>query len=411
MNAAIPFDHNDISSRSEESRVVLEMGERNEYIRQHQQEAFTKAFIRTLKGEAEGALSTYLFYDITNSDSRSLANLEYDASTILSGGNAWDRHIAETIEVKNPEEKTVLGSDKSVIKFALNHGMTEQLPGAIKFVTYGAGDEIAFSQNEGQIIHALQSADHQIKHFCAVDILERYAIEAVVAARSKYKIGSYSAVLGDFISNGRLAIKETSGHPIITIFGNTFENTPHYNDGIDLETRAAVAWAKMNLQHNYKGHMVIKTFDGNQTAAEQVEKYAPTRNFEAFILSAFARAAQTGVITNENYDVFENWRLKTQFNEVTKSIELLAECKKDHSVKSPYLPEGKMEFHAATDETPADSRIITLSHKWTFETHKRIAERAGYKVVEYKEPGNSNILMLATAIRDPDEDLRKLAFN
>lgn len=51
--------------RRDESRVVLEMGERRPDFSEHHEQAFREAFIRTLKNEVQGALTTFrLFYDI-----------------------------------------------------------------------------------------------------------------------------------------------------------------------------------------------------------------------------------------------------------------------------------------------------------------------------------------------------------
>lgn len=358
-------------------------------------EKFRKAFIRMVKTpEDKGLISTHLFYDIPREKGSAFSQLSYDAQAILSGGHAWERRVEEAVQ--NKSEQGYWSKDQSVTRYSLENGLLGYLPkGFLKFISYGGGDINAFSGNEMQIMSAaFDERQEDIVEFCAVDILERFAFNCAIAARNQYGIRT-QGVLGDVIYNGHLAIPETKGTPIIMIYGGLFENTPYVKNGRTPEDTTALAWAKMNIQHGL-GSVVIKTFDTNQKPDLVNGAYAPRKSFEAFLLSAFARAVQQGVIEDRQYDVFENWKITSSFNDTLKSIELAAECKSDHEV----MIGGELESFQK-----GESRVITLSHKWDKAKHIQIANDAGFDVHVYEEPGNQNMLMVATATRKPKQYL------
>lgn len=368
-----------------------------------QGKAFSLAFHQTMRGEVEGAMSTYLFYDLSADSDSAFGGLSYDASSILSGGRAWERRINENAAKPPSEGHSFIGDDKQVISFALKNGLMALLPDKIQYVSYGGGDEQAFTANEGQLIKAAQlDPTKQILNFCSVDILPRYVDTMTYAASRRYKLDS-QGVQGDFLRNGRLAINKVDGAtPVVMIFGGPFENvsvdTQKPDTAEQAETNVAIAWGKMNIQHGL-GSIVVKTFDSDQDKTSQEAKYAPTRNFEAFELSFLARAVENGIINNPDYDVFEHWRLTSEYDVAARANKLHAECKKDHILQTV---EGDQPFKAG------DRRTITLSHKWDQAVHIRAAERAGYEVLEvFTQPGNKNLLMVAKAVRDPDADILK----
>ncbi|HAJ90276.1 MAG TPA: hypothetical protein DCM27_04585 [Rhodospirillaceae bacterium] len=358
-------------------------------------EKFRKAFIHMIKTpEDKGLISTHLFYDIPREKGTTFSQLSYDARAILSGGHAWERRVEEAVQ--NKTEQGYWSKDQSVAQYALNNGLLNQLPrGFLRFISYGGGDINAFSGNEMQIMSAaFDIRQDDIVEFCAVDILERFAFNCAIAARNQYGIRT-QGVLGDFIYNGHLAIPETKGTPVIMIFGGPFENTPYIKNGRSPEDTTALAWAKMNLQHGL-GSVVIKTFDTNQTPDLVNGAYAPRKSFEAFLLSAFARAVQQGVIEDSQYDVFRNWKITSTFNDELKSVELAAKCKEDHEV---------MIGGTLYSFKERDSRVITLSHKWSKEKQIQIANDAGFDACIYEEPHNQNMLMVATATKKPKQYL------
>jgi hypothetical protein len=355
---------------------------------------FARAFVRMIENPNDkGLMSTHLFYDMPVRG-REFTALPYDARHILSGGRAWERRIQGA--VGRQSDDGYWSKDQRAISFALQHGLVSKLPlGFLKLVSYGGGDDHAFRGNELQIVDAIFSSRREdIIELCAVDILERFAFQCAVTARSEYGIQS-QGVIGDFIYNGKLAIPESRGTPIVMSFGGPYENTPSLDGEESPEEITTLAWAKLNLQHGLNT-VVIKTSDTNQSPDLQNGPYAPTREFEAFLLSAFARAVHQGVIADPQYDVFDKWRMTSNFNQATKAVELSATCKVDHSVEIA----GKIR-----NFTRGESRVFTLSHKWDEQKHIAIAARAGFATEIIRQPGNDNIVMVSTAVRRPDHDL------
>jgi hypothetical protein len=363
-----------------------------------QRNAFKTAFVQTLKDETEGAMSTYLFYDLNPDSNVFFQGLTYDAPTILSGGRAWERRIKENVNPSiNQNQTTYFSGDKRIINHALQNGLLALLPKKIQYVSYGGGDEQAFTTNEGQIIKATQAdSTMTITGLCAVDILPRYVDTMTYVASRRYTLDS-QGVQGDFLRNGRLAISRSQDStPVVMIFGGPFENVSVDAQNPDAHTNVAIAWGKMNIQHGL-GSFVVKTFDADQNPLSQDKKYAPTRDFEAFELSFFARAVEDGIIKNPDYDVFEHWRLASAYSPADQAQKIYAECKKDHTLETDA---GDYSFKSG------DRRTITLSHKWDIAVHQRAVERAGYAIRGvFEEPGNKNILIVAEAVGDPDPDI------
>lgn len=361
-------------------------------------EKFRVSFLRTINNpEEEGLLTPHLFYDIESNDTEAFLGLAYNAKEILSGGGAWERHIEDN--TAKSAKDSFWNSDQRIIAYALQNGLVDLLPRTIKFVSYGCGDRHAYESNEFQIIKGVKAdPNRDITDSCAVDILKRYAVSFAYDANLKFNIRS-QGVVGDFLYNGKLAIEETRGTPVVMIFGGPFENTPITKDAPDPIETTAIAWAKMNIQHGL-GSTVIKSFDADQTPQSQLNKYKITRNFEAFVLSAFARAAAQGIIENRQYDVFRNWKLVREFDTNINAVKLIARCKKNDSV---IIAGAKRSF-----EKDKTQRTIILSHKWNENVHRYIAQRAGYDIKAiYEQNENPNKLMVAEAIRRPDADLMK----
>lgn len=386
----------------EESRsaVVLSAASSDDQLRHDRK--FSRAFLRTVKDGEEGLLTSHLFFDIPSNTELSdpFSGLAYDARRILSGGRAWDRHISDSSHKTGGND--YWNNDQKIISLALSEGVISSLPRSISLVSYGCGDAQAFENKETQIIRALMGdPGRQVTSFCAVDILERYAIDGALRAKDGFNIRS-QGVVGDFLYNGRLAIQESRGIPVIMIFGGPFENTPITAQEPDAMETTAIAWAKINVQHGL-GCFVIKTFDADQNADSQLARYAPTENFEAFVLSAFARAMHQGLI-KPGYDVLSHWRMATEYDSELHAVKLVAECKKGHTLDI-LSPNGGTVVASRRLEC-GDRRTVVLSHKWDLETHRRIAARAGFELREvFESAGNPSKLIVAEAVKHPDSDL------
>lgn len=385
----------------EESRSAVVLSAASSDDQQRHNRKFSRAFLRTVKDGEQGLLTSHLFFDIPSNTELSdpFSGLAYDARRILSGGRAWDRHIRDSS--RKTGENDYWNNDQKIISLALSEGLISSLPRSISLVSYGCGDAQAFENKETQIIRALMGdSGRQVTSFCAVDILERYAIEGALRAKNGFNIRS-QGVVGDFLYNGRLAIQESRGMPVIMIFGSTFENTPAMEHGPDAMETTAIAWAKINVQHGL-GCFVIKTFDADQDANSQLARYAPTENFEAFVLSAFARAMHQGLI-KPGYDVLSHWRMATEYDSELHAVKLVAECKRDHTLDI-LSPNGVAV--ASRRLECGDRRTVVLSHKWDLETHRQIAARAGFELKEvFESSGNPSKLIVAEAVRRPDGDL------
>ncbi len=401
VDAVTPLEPGSIQSleaaNADDSKTLIRMSPETTNFPQRQAGLFRAAFRNMMLGHTEGAMSSFLFHDLSGETAAELfGDLSYDPTVILSGGSAWERRVAENKAKASRDQQSFWSNDQRLIAHALSKGLVTQLPEKTKFVSYGGGDAIAFRSNEGQIISAaLKYPAVEVTDLCAVDILARYAHTMSYIATETYGLES-QGVRGDFLRNGRLGITETAGKPVVMIFGGPFENVFPDADFPDAVENATIAWAKMNFQHGI-GSLVIKTFDSEQDPERQIEKYAPTRNFEAFELSFFARAIENGIIKNPQYDVFANWRMTTEFDKAAKAVKLLAECKQDHTLVTD---EGSYDLKVG------DKRTITLSHKWDIATHMSIAQRAGYELVAtYKQQGNPNVLMVMRAANEPAQDL------
>lgn len=346
----------------------------------------------------KGVLTPHFFHGVTGLSNDEYSQLVQDGYLLLSLGFALE-HKEKQAEKDSDNPTPPWNKDHSVTSYALENGLADKLPpGFIKFVSYGGGDINTFRGNELQIMDAVfKIRGEDFTEFCAVDLLEYFAMGQAITARTRYGLASH-AILGDFTYNNRLAIPKISGSTVVMIFGGHFENTPYIEGGnLSPQDTTALAWAKLNLQHNL-GTTVIKTCDTNQSPDLVNGPYAPSKNFEAFLLSAFARATQQGVIEDPQYDVFERWKMTSAFNKATQSIELSATCKIDHDVVIGGKP---------CTFKQGEGRVITLSHKWDADTHIALANRAGFDVEIYREPGNQNIMMVAQAVRWPDQDLMR----
>lgn len=359
---------------------------------------FRSAFLRMVENpQDEGLMSTHLFYDIPRDMGYTFSQLPYDVCNLLSGGHAWERRIREA--VTNNANSGFWSKDQSSIRYALQNGLLDLLPeGHIHFLSYGGGDAHAFRGNEMQIMEsAFKTREKDVIAFGAVDILERFAKSCALIAHATLGV-SAEGIVGDFIYNGRLQLSESDGTPVVMIFGGPFENTPYIHGGISPVDATALAFAKLNEQHGL-GATVIKTFDTNQNHDLVNGPYAAKGPFEAFLLSAFARATQQGIIENPQYDVFSRWRMTSTFDKARSCIKLAAESKVSDTVMIAGTPRSFSK---------GEQRVITLSHKWERSVHEDIAKRAGFDFKIIEEPGNPNMLMVAKSVRRPDKDLLDL---
>lgn len=358
--------------------------------------AFENAFYSMLNDTAAGALTSYLFFDLPRRSG--IYGKGYDPVKILSGGRAWERRTAENAASAEHEEHNFGGDDKRIVQHSIENGLLNFIPLHAHLISYGGGDVNTFLSIDGQILDAIaEDPTRYTSGFCAVDILPRYAQSLAYLVSDHYSLHA-QGVRGDFLRNGRLAIAIKSGTPVIMNFGGSLENVSVDAQRPDADMNAAIAWGKMNRQHGI-GSVVIKTFDSDQNPENQNKKYAPTSNFAAFELSAFARAATAGIIKNSQYDVLRHWQLASMYNEDLSRQELRAECRVAHVMETT---KGDYPF-----EVGDNRMILTLSHKWDLARHNRNIERAGGEIVQaYQQPGNPNQLIVVKFVREPDADIK-----
>jgi len=365
-----------------------------------ERDAFKHALYATLEGKAEGLLSPYLFYDPP--EFAEIETIDYQKDwgsrdNIPYGAPSWDAHIAESTS-DNPEHKrqnkyAFAEGDEEVIKTALQEGLVSLLPKRMTYYSYGPGELIAVGKKDFQVIDAIErSPSHVIEALNALDINDRYARTFARAANERYNKAT-SAVQGDFME-GTLNLGAKVGTSVIAIFGGPFANAPSIKDHMTAKQKAASYLAQLVSQHG-EGTRVINTIETESNKKVLLAGYKATRAFEAFILSALPRAVHQGIIRNQNYDVFKNWKLVTEFSEAESAIKLIARAKRTHTLET----EDKTFYIQKHDEP-----VFTLSNKWSEREWGEIYNAAGLGNTSFYGTG-SRKLVLATAIKDPDLSL------
>lgn len=373
-----------------------------------EREAFKFALVDTLTGTMEGALSPYLFYDPPG---HAEGKVDYKSAwgsenNIPYGAPAWDAHIQEST-TDNPKRKqknayTFAEGDEAVIATALQQGLLQQFPRRMTFYSYGPGDLLAVRKKEFQILDAAAQCENTtIEAIYGVDINRRYARQFADAANTRYDRLS-QGILGDFMEGTLNDLGNKIGTSVVGIFGGPFANAPSMAGTFNSKQKAAQYLAQLVSQHG-EGTRVINTFDVQMDEAKLLDDYKPTRTFEAFILGAFPRAVNEGIIKNQNYDIFANWKLKTAFNAEERAVKLIATAKKSHTILIENGPNDDIEI----DIKEKDERVFTLSHKWNEDDWSDIYNAAGLDDPKFYSNNSRRLAISRVSERGPDLSLLK----
>ncbi len=356
-------------------------------------ESFKRALYATFRGEAEGVLTPYLFYDPPEPDK---SNDVWGAqeTNIPLGAKAWDNHVSENVDASKPADDSSYDftrSDVVVLKHALDNGLVARLPKNIAFYSYGPGDPLAVRAKDCVLIQSiLNDSGHFIRNYSAVDINDRYAHEAATEMHKRFNIHS-QAIQGDFME-GDLGLGPKNGTSVIAVFGGSFANAPIIGGRATSKDKAVEYLSKLTLQHGM-GTQIIMTVDMENDEHTLLSQYAKTKSFEAFVLSSFPRAVNEGII-KKPYDVFDHWRMVTEYDRPTKAIKLIAECKKDHVIS---LEDGDAQFVEGYRMTNI------IANKWDKTDLRKILKSAGFSDIRiYDTKGSSKKLVTARALNEPE---------
>lgn len=363
--------------------------------------AFKQALIATLEGKVEGAISPYLFYDPPEFSNASDVNYKSawgSTNNVPYGAPGWDAHIRDSTSENTSRAKQnhygFAEGDEEVIATALQEGLIHTLPKRITYYSYGPGELIAVRRKDFQLLDAIsESPAHILEALNAIDINARYASTFAEAAHRRYNKEA-SAIQGDFME-GTLNLGGKIGTSLIGIFGGPFANAPNIPGFVDAKRKAAEYLAQLVSQHGEAARF-INTIDTQSDSELLLEDYKPTRHFEAFILGAFPRAVREGIITNENYDVFNKWKLTREFDKSQRAIKLIAEAKTTHLLHT----EDK-DFSIKK----GDGLVFTLSHKWSEQEWTGIYNAAGLDDINFYGKGTRKLVIARATARDPDFSL------
>lgn len=349
--------------------------------------AFKQALYQTFLGAAEGVITPYLFYDPPET-----GRYESPWGTIEDipfGARAWDAHIKESTQETSVENRYEFADgDIKVLEHAINNGLIQKLPKYTSFYSYGPGDLIAVRGKDCRLIKGIiENGSIQLTNYNAIDINDRYAHEAAREIHKEFNVES-RAIQGDFME-GTLQLGNKDGTSLIAVFGGPFANAQN-------KRKAAEYLGKLTRQHGM-GTQIVMTVDTESDVEKLMASYAPTRSFEAFVLSSFPRAVHEGIILNPNYNVFDHWRMVRTYDPSTKAMKLSAECKKEHLLETE---DGKFSFKVGHTMTNI------LSNKWCKDDLKYILRAAGFSDEKfYETKGNSKKILTAKSIREPNLDL------
>ena len=357
--------------------------------------SFKLAFMQTLQGTAQGALTPHLYHEPVNDRAQQAVNtacasLQQRHNRILYGGQAWDAFIQEGGSYRG------LDQDLNAIEAALEGGLTSALPDNMRLIEYGPGGKTGVGKPAAVIKSILQERPQQIYSYTAVDILNRFATESALEIHEEFNLRSF-AIVGDFAAKGKLVMPKAAGTvPVVLSFGGGFANAPDHSpdNGPDGKGSAVAFFSQMNRQHGL-GSYVLMSYHCERDPKKLLQEYQRTDALEAFILSGFVRAIGEGIITDKNYDPFLHWAMEPAYNEKIKAVVEYAVCQKDHVL---HTTDGKFAFKK-NDRLP-----ITLSHKWDAQDYGEILKKAGYEIVGDKPYQSGDLprgVVLARAVRNP----------
>lgn len=352
----------------------------------HQRKLFEKVLKLTLDGQAEGVLTPFLFWEPQPFEKGTSADLR------ILGAQGWDTFTSET-----RDKSGFRSNDSRIIRRALSEGLLnlDIIPSKISALSYGGGDQQTYKANEGQILRAIaNSPDHEVTRVRIVDIMQRYISENTMATTSEINT-PVDGILFDFLRDDQFPrMAEARGETMLMSFGGTLFNAPRFvmpdesrTDPIDEFTNV---WTRMNTQHGV-GALAVFTHDTQLDPKKLAESYAIEKRsgFDAFLLGAWGRAVQQGIILDKNYSPFENWTTANDIRETDNgvNVDLLNIAKRDHSIETTfgtYKIEKGQRF------------VVTISGKWREEVVDKALEDANWRIREtYKEDGNPNRLIVA----------------
>lgn len=363
--------------------------------------AFRKSFYATLENQVEGAISPHLFFDPPGLSED--AKINYSSAwgakeNIPYGAPSWDIHISESTSENESHVKLnqygFAEGDAEVIHYAIQNGLIDRLPRRMTYYSYGPGEMIAVHKKDFQLVDAIMSTEtHSVEGLNGVDINYRYARNFADHANEKYNRVT-AAILGDFME-GTVNPGNKIGTSVIGIFGGPFANAPNIKNVFNAKQKAAQYLAQLVSQHG-EGTRVINTIDTQSDPEILKADYNPTKQFEAFILGAFPRAVNEGIIVNPKYDVFKHWKLTQEFDEAQRTVKLMATAKKSHDLNTDSGKTYAIE--------KGQNLTFTLSHKWGQQEWKDIYQAAGFDDVTFYGEG-SRKLILARATGEPNLSL------
>lgn len=349
---------------------------------------FHKAFLAAAKGEGEGCLLQYLYHD-------TLA--ESWGSTTPPPGAPWDN-------LSVSDNFTTWKQQASALTHALRNGLADSLAHTICYNAYAPGEHHAVEANDFILIDSLQRAGKEISGVISFDILDRYAYESARKIYEKfnlYTLGYPTDILlngektilrakkeFDLLRsrNGETTLKAT---PLVAVFGGLLQNVQKMT-GQNGDQEITAQYEKIIDLHGKNTHLIM-TVDAQNNAGHILDNYKYSQELEAFVLNFLPRAIEEGIILNQDYNVFNHWKMADLqhankntacspliWDDEQKALLLYAECKRDHTIKTP---DEDLHFKVG------DLIPVTRTRKGPIEDHVDMLRKAGFKEINvYEQP-------------------------
>ncbi|MCB9989666.1 MAG: L-histidine N(alpha)-methyltransferase [Rhodospirillales bacterium] len=364
----------------------------------HMKASFYKAFMEAVKGEGQGCLLQYLYYDTKQESWGSNAPPE---------GSPWDNLVIS-------DNFSTWKQQSAALTHALRGGLADKLPAQICYHAYAPGEQHAIEKNDFLLIDSLQRSGKEITGVLAFDILERYAYQAANQIFQRFNLHSlgYQA---DILLNGsetilkakqqlREAREETidTAAPVIAVFGGLLQNVQQMA-GQNGDEETIKQYKKIRELHGENAHLIM-TVDTHEDPSVILSNYSYSQDLEAFVLNFLPRAVEAGIIQNKNYNVFANWKMAdpheksnggtprpAAWHQNEKALYLHAECKSDHVIETP---EGNIAVQAGKSFISA-----TRTRKGPASDHVEMLNKAGFANVTVYEQPNQAHKVIHAAVR------------
>jgi uncharacterized SAM-dependent methyltransferase len=329
--------------------------------------ALGTAFLMTMRKQAEGVLTKFLF------------------------GESWDQHILES------PFYSVTNAEIEAISFALNHRLLNRLPPVIQFVEYGAGGNTGVAKPK-HLIKALIAGGHSVLSYIAIDTEKRYVLESCQAIvgefNKKHQKIHTKPIVGDFMSNSKMDVPSPlpGAVPLIGIFGRTLSNAPNssISGGKNSQQNCAdyVALIRDRHRNSISEEMyLLLTYHEETDCDSLLREYTVTPQLTAFVLSSFPKVVEKGIITDSDYCYQDYWTVTPIYDDKDQVVKLYAQCLKDH-----LMPTIEGDIHIKAGERFAH----VLSSKWKGQIYQQICLALGASEVQlYKDPKKPTGVMLA----------------